>query len=140
MAGEVWARRNRIAEAEEAFRDAAKADPKATEPRSRLVFLLTVQDRPDEARPVLWELYRLTRDPRHLVTLAGLAGVEAEADARSLEPDLDHPLPGPDPRRRFWLHAACAARMSLQPGAARRGLARPREAVARSDRRIDAVV
>ncbi len=63
-------------------------------PRSRLVYLLTVEDRPEEARAVLWELHRLTGDPRHLAALAGLASVDAASDAKGLEPELLRLLEG----------------------------------------------
>ncbi|CAN5865152.1 hypothetical protein BH23PLA1_BH23PLA1_24110 [soil metagenome] len=76
--GEIHLRRFEAAAAEEALWNAIRGDPNAVEPRRRLVFLLTIQWRNDEARDLLWELYRLTRDPHHLVTLSGLAGVETD--------------------------------------------------------------
>jgi Flp pilus assembly protein TadD len=69
--GEIALRRREAAEAERALRAASARDPRAIEPRRRLVYLLTLQQRPEEARAVLWELYGLDPQPRHLITLTG---------------------------------------------------------------------
>jgi tetratricopeptide (TPR) repeat protein len=85
--GESWLRQGYLREAEPAFRNAMAGRPRAVEPRRRLVYALTLSQRNDEARAALWDLYRLTHDPRHLVTMSGLSA--AEPDARDPSPDLD---------------------------------------------------
>jgi tetratricopeptide (TPR) repeat protein len=73
--------------AERAFRTGAEHQPGAFDARRRLVFVLTLTQRHDEARTILWELYRLTRDPRHLATLVGLG--TTEGDTRDLAMELE---------------------------------------------------
>jgi tetratricopeptide (TPR) repeat protein len=85
--GEYWLRKGNLREAERAFRNAARDRPRAVEPRRRLVYIFTVGQRNDEARVVLWDLYQLTHDTRHLVTMAGLSA--AVPDARDPSPELD---------------------------------------------------
>jgi tetratricopeptide (TPR) repeat protein len=79
QAGEILLRRRYAATAAESFAEAARTDPRAVEPRRRLVYVLTLLQRDAEARAVLWELYRLTGDPRQLVTLCGLALARPDA-------------------------------------------------------------
>ena len=50
----------------------SQARPRAVLPRTRLVSLLLIERR-TKAQAVLWELYRLTNDPRQLTSLTGLA-------------------------------------------------------------------
>src|SRR4051794_37591673 len=50
LLGELAMRRSDSAEAEQAYRNVAERDPKATLPRIKLAFLLMVQRRTDEAR------------------------------------------------------------------------------------------
>jgi enediyne biosynthesis protein E4 len=71
--GEVASQEGRLAEAESAFWAAARREPRAVNPRAKLVSLFTIQERPREAQALLWELFHLTRDPRHLAALTGLA-------------------------------------------------------------------
>ena len=79
LLGELANRAFDAAGAERAFRAAAgsgvgtEADPDSVRARTRLLALLIVERRTEEARTILWELFRLTRDPRHLVTLTGMA-------------------------------------------------------------------
>src|SRR5262245_31680026 len=77
--GESWLRHGYLREAERAFRNAIADRPRAVEPRRRLVYALTLSQRNDEARTALWDFYRLTRDPRHLVTMSGLSAAEPDA-------------------------------------------------------------
>src|SRR5262249_41135829 len=56
--GESAAKRHDAVEAERAFRAASAADPGLIDARRRLVFLLGLEQRHDEARDVLSELYR----------------------------------------------------------------------------------
>ncbi|RUL88672.1 FG-GAP-like repeat-containing protein [Tautonia sociabilis] len=80
LLGELAANRHDGAEAERAYREAIGREPGAIEPRVRLLSLMFVQRRAEEACRLLRELDRLTGDPRHLVTLTGLAleGRQAE--------------------------------------------------------------
>jgi tetratricopeptide (TPR) repeat protein len=87
QAGEVWVRRRKATPAERAFRDAAASAPNAVDPKRRLVFLLTFEQRRDEARAFLLELYPRTRDLRQLVALVGLSSA---VDPNG--PDLDREL------------------------------------------------
>jgi tetratricopeptide (TPR) repeat protein len=73
--------------AEQAFRGVAEHSPAAVDPRRRLVYLLTLTQRQDEARAILWDLYRLTGDPRHLATIVGLA--TTEGDTRDMARELE---------------------------------------------------
>ena len=70
---EIWIRRRRAAEAERILVEVVAADPSNAEARRRLVYLLNLEARDDEARVVLRELYRLAPDRRHLVMMTGLA-------------------------------------------------------------------
>ncbi len=106
MLGELAIRRHDAAAAERAFRDAASRDPSAIEPRQRLVYLLSLQQRTGEARDVLWQLYRITRDPRLLIDLV-LELWAVETDIRGLGSDLkaflDHTPSDPFLRRAWGL-------------------------------------
>jgi tetratricopeptide (TPR) repeat protein len=73
LLGELAVRGRRRAEAEAIYRGLAAREPTDLKARAGLVHLLLVQRRVEEARALLWEYYRLTRDPRHLVSLTGLA-------------------------------------------------------------------
>ncbi len=86
MIGESWIKRHEMTRAERALRAVVERSPTAVDPRRRLVYLLTIAQRGDESRPILWELYRLTRDPRQLATLVGTGA--AGADGRDLAADL----------------------------------------------------
>ena len=86
--GEVALRRGDAAGAERAFRRAADRDPNAVDPRRRLVYLLSLQWRIGEAQAMLWELYRLTDDPRHLNSLGELLDV-MRTDGLGLGADLE---------------------------------------------------
>jgi len=88
--GEIAVKRGDAAGAEQAFRDAARADPAWVEPRRRLVFLLVLGQRFEEASAVLRQLYARTHDARDLVTLVSLTAVPP--DSRDLRPELDRYL------------------------------------------------
>ncbi|WP_165251128.1 FG-GAP-like repeat-containing protein [Paludisphaera soli] len=85
--GEIALRLHDAPEAERAFRQAA-ADPKEAEPRRRLIYLLSLQQRHGEARDVLWELFRATRDPRVLSSLVQNLSAY-ENDARGFTAEVD---------------------------------------------------
>ena len=74
--------------AEVAFRQAAAADPGAEAPMGRLIYLLSAEGRTAEARDVLWDLYRVTDDPRVLVDLT-LEASKEEIDVRGVAPEVD---------------------------------------------------
>jgi tetratricopeptide (TPR) repeat protein len=78
LIGEIAIRQHRIAEAERILGGAAQRDRRAIEPLRRLVYLLFLERRPAEARPLLWRLYKITRDPRHLAVCSRLSLVEAD--------------------------------------------------------------
>jgi tetratricopeptide (TPR) repeat protein len=87
LSGEIWVNRHEMTRAERAFRNVAERRPSAVDPRRRLVYLLTLSQRHDEARSILWELYRLTHDARQLATLVGLGSTQA--DSRDLMKELE---------------------------------------------------
>ncbi|HEV3121349.1 MAG TPA: FG-GAP-like repeat-containing protein, partial [Isosphaeraceae bacterium] len=87
LTGEVHIKRHDAAAAERALRAACELGPTAVEPRRRLSYLLMLELRNEEVRPVLWELYKLTGEPRHVLTILGLA--VSEPDARDPSPELD---------------------------------------------------
>jgi tetratricopeptide (TPR) repeat protein len=87
LIGENAIKHHDLPAAERAFRDAVAHAPGAVDPRRRLVYLLTLAQRQDEARTILWDLYRMTGDPRHLATIVGLA--TTEGDTRDLARDLE---------------------------------------------------
>ena len=86
--GDLAIRDDRCAPAERAFLEAIEAEPDAVEPRTRLGYLLFVQRRTDEAWANIREVYRLTHDPRVLVTLTG-ATLEDSQQIRDLGGELD---------------------------------------------------
>jgi tetratricopeptide (TPR) repeat protein len=88
LIGEIAIRRRHATLAETSLRAAATADPSAIEPRTRLVYLLSLEQRSHEAREVLWEIYRLTNDPRILADLV-LTIWTSEADVRNIGPELE---------------------------------------------------
>ncbi len=101
--GESAVKRYEATEAELAFRSAAAADPKAVEPRRRLVFLLGLEHRHEEARAVLKELYALKHEARDLITLVVMRSIDL--DARDVRPELERYLarePGDPWLRRAW--------------------------------------
>lgn len=85
--GEIALREHDAVEGERALRAAIARDPRAIEPRRRLVYLLTLQQRTDEARVILSEMYRLAPDLRHLITLTSLVAVDS--DGRELNAGLE---------------------------------------------------
>jgi tetratricopeptide (TPR) repeat protein len=87
LMAEILLKRHEAAKAEGALREAAKADPNSVDARRRLVYLLDLERRSDEARVTLWELYRITSDPRHLITLVGMTLSRSDAPDHSSELD-----------------------------------------------------
>ncbi|MEW4570995.1 tetratricopeptide repeat protein, partial [Tautonia sp. JC769] len=65
-------RHDRI-EAERAFRAVIEREPDAIEPKVRLLGLLLIQRRQEEARALLWDVFRRSGDPRQLVSLTNIA-------------------------------------------------------------------
>ena len=86
LAAEILLKNHRAADAERSLREAIEADPKTVEPRRRLVYLLELERRIPEARVLLLELYRLTLDARHLITLVGMT--LPRGDATDPKPEL----------------------------------------------------
>lgn len=81
----------------------AKA-PDAPEPRTRLIYLFSLQQRPAEAREQLWQLYRISGDPRILVDLC-LEATKNEVDVRGISPEIEQFLnrtPSDPFVRRAW--------------------------------------
>jgi tetratricopeptide (TPR) repeat protein len=89
LLGELAVKGRRCAEAEAIYRGLAAREPKEVRARAGLVHLLLVQRRVEEARAVLWEYYGLTRDPRHLVTLTGLALESGPQQLREVSGETD---------------------------------------------------
>ncbi len=91
--GEIAFRGRRARRAELACREAAARDPNAAEPRQRLIHLLSLQLRHGEARDVLWELFRASREPRILSSLIHNLSFH-ESDARGFTSEIDEFLAG----------------------------------------------
>jgi tetratricopeptide (TPR) repeat protein len=101
--GEIAIQQHRLADAEQSFRRAAERDPRAVEPRKRLVSLLSLERRPAEARSVLKQLFKFTRDPHHLADSILIS--ELESEVRDLNTDLEEFLkqtPDDPWLRRVW--------------------------------------
>ncbi|MGE3819268.1 MAG: FG-GAP-like repeat-containing protein [Isosphaeraceae bacterium] len=73
LLGDLALKRGDAREAEVAYRASADREPELVAPRGKLLGLLFVQGRKEEAQGLLRELYRLTGDPRHLIAWTGLA-------------------------------------------------------------------
>ncbi len=86
LTAEILIRRRDARGAERVLREVADRVPSAVDARRRLAYLLALGMRNEEARAVLWELYKLSPDPRHLVTLVGLSS--RETDNRDAKPEL----------------------------------------------------
>jgi tetratricopeptide (TPR) repeat protein len=87
LLGELALKARRPAEAERDFRAAAR-EPNALQPRRRLIYLLSLQQRSGEVRDLLWEVYGMTRDPRTLIDLV-MELFAAEDDVRGVPPEVD---------------------------------------------------
>jgi tetratricopeptide (TPR) repeat protein len=87
LIGEGAIKRHDLPAAERAFWAVAEKEPAAVDPRRRLVYLLTLTQRPEEAKTILSELYDLTGDLRHVATLVGMA--TPEGDTRDLARELE---------------------------------------------------
>ncbi len=105
LLGESWMQLHELTKAERAFRAATEGSPTAVDPRRRLVYVLTLSQRGDEARPILWDLYRLTADPRQLATLTGSGATTADGRdlAAELMPFLEETPDDPWVRRAWGL-------------------------------------
>jgi len=88
MLGELAISERRSGDAERIFRRIADRNPKAIEPRQRLFYLLSLQQRTAEARAVLWQMYQIRDDPRILVDL-DLELLLDQQDVRGLPPELE---------------------------------------------------
>jgi len=71
----------------EHFLQAASADPRGQVQRRRLIYLYSLEIRPQDARRILLELYRIRDDPRILVDL-GLDELRDRGDVRGIAPEL----------------------------------------------------
>ncbi|MFO0908191.1 MAG: tetratricopeptide repeat protein [Isosphaeraceae bacterium] len=87
LLAELALRRHDAPEAERALRAVIHAEPRSTTARRRLIYLLVLEQRNEEARATLEELYALTHDVRDLITMVSLAAVEP--DARDVRPELE---------------------------------------------------
>ncbi len=85
--GELAIADRRAADAERIFSRVVERDSRAVEPRQRLVYLLSLQQRTAEARAVLWQMYQIRDDPRILVDLV-LEVLLDRQDVRGLAPEL----------------------------------------------------
>ena len=94
LLGEMALKSRECSAAEETFRGVVEADPGAVVPRRRLIYLPPVRRRNEEARAILRDLYRLTRDPRHLITLTGMALEGGSQQVRDLSGENDRPPGG----------------------------------------------
>jgi enediyne biosynthesis protein E4 len=88
MLGELAITERRARDAERIFRRVAERHPNAIEPRQRLYYLLSLQQRTAEARALLWEMYRIRDDPRILIDLV-LELLLDQQDVRGLPPELE---------------------------------------------------
>ncbi|MEW4569444.1 FG-GAP-like repeat-containing protein [Tautonia sp. JC769] len=123
--GEIALAASDAPRAELAFRQAAAADPAAVAPRDRLIYLLSLQLRPAEARAILWEIHRAQDAPRVLADLV-LDAFRPEMDVRGIPPEihrfLDHSPDDPFLRRAVglalhWRGDASAALPHLEAAA-----------------------
>ena len=85
--GELAIADRRAAEAERIFSRLAERDSKALEPRQRLLYLFSLQQRTALARAALWQMYQIRDDPRILVDLV-LELLLDRQDVRGLAPEL----------------------------------------------------
>ncbi|HEV3168067.1 MAG TPA: tetratricopeptide repeat protein, partial [Isosphaeraceae bacterium] len=114
MLGDIALHGHDAAAAERGLRSAANKDPKAVDPRRRLASLFSLEQRNDETREALRELYQLTRDPRDLAALVGLT--LSDWDTRDIGPELkpflDKTPEDPWLRRAWGLYALRLGRAS----------------------------
>lgn len=87
LLGELAIKERDAAAAEQTFRRAAERDPTAVPPRQRLIYLFSLEHRAEEARAVLWELYRITGSPTLLADIVFQLG-NSEDDVRENAPEL----------------------------------------------------
>jgi tetratricopeptide (TPR) repeat protein len=85
---ELLINERRAAEAETVCRRHASRDPQALLPRQRLIYLLSLQQRADEVRDLLWQVERIQDDPRVLVDLV-LELLLDQQDVRGFAPELE---------------------------------------------------
>ena len=90
LCGDLELKQGNARAAEALFRQAIATDSQASHPLRRLIYLLLLEQRAEEARNALWTLHALTRDTATLVTLVGLSVVEG--DSRDVAPELDRLL------------------------------------------------
>jgi enediyne biosynthesis protein E4 len=103
LIGEIALRRHQLAEAERILRQAALRAGRDIEPLKRLSSLLVLELRPAEAREVLRQIFKITRDPRHLADSLLISQLDSEV--RDLSPEVEAHLrhAADDPwLRRVW--------------------------------------
>jgi tetratricopeptide (TPR) repeat protein len=101
--GELALKAHKLGLAEQSFRNACQRDPRAIEPLQQLSALLVLERRPAEARDVMRQLFKITRDPHHLAESILIAQLESEI--RDMGPELEEHLKAEpeDPwLRRVW--------------------------------------
>jgi enediyne biosynthesis protein E4 len=102
--GELAIGEHRAGLAEQTFRKLADHESRALEPRQRLFYLFSLQQRTAEARAVLWEMYHIRDDPRILLDLV-LEMLADQEDVRGLAPEIEQFLaktPDDPFLRRAW--------------------------------------
>lgn len=85
--GEIALKSSNAAEAEREYLAAANLDPKAMEPRQKLIYLYGLQQRSDEARQQLWGIHEATNDPRVLIDLV-LELTKPDLDVRGVGQEI----------------------------------------------------
>jgi tetratricopeptide (TPR) repeat protein len=103
MIGEIAVRMHKPALAEQSFRRASRRDPRAVEPLKQLSSLLVLERRPADARDVLRQLFKITRDPHQLAESMLISQLESEIRDMGAEIE-DHLQACPDDPwlRRVW--------------------------------------
>jgi tetratricopeptide (TPR) repeat protein len=102
--GELAFGDHQAALAEQIFRKLSDHDSKALEPRQRLIYLFSLQQRTAEARDILWQMYHIRDDPRILLDLV-LELLADQDDVRGLGPEIEQFLaatPADPFVRRAW--------------------------------------
>jgi tetratricopeptide (TPR) repeat protein len=103
LLGEIAVRSHQLSLAEASFRRACQREPRAIEPLRRLSSLLVLERRPAEARDVLRQLFKVTRDPRTLAESILISQLESEI--RDMGPEIEehlHAAPEDPWLRRVW--------------------------------------
>ena len=102
--GDLAIGEHRAGLAERTFQKLADHETRAIEPRQRLFYLFSLQQRTAEARSVLWQMYHIRDDPHILLDLV-LEMLTDQEDVRGLAPELEQFLattPDDPFLRRAW--------------------------------------